>query len=89
MSGSEKKVDEKKQFSRKQKVEEISPVDSHLLETERSGHGLRTHGHVLGMLRSSENGRQSLQVILRSWTRPTRLLMLTHVKRLKCLQGFK
>lgn len=39
----------------------MSVLDGHLLGTENSGHGLRTHGHVLGMLRSSKNGRESLQ----------------------------
>lgn len=48
-------------MNRKKKVEEMSLLDSHLLGTENSGHGLRTHGHVLGMLRSSKNGRKSLQ----------------------------
>lgn len=40
-----------------QKAEDIFLIASHLLVTENSGHGLRTHGHVLGMLRSSKNGR--------------------------------
>lgn len=46
-------------MSRKKKVEIISLINSNLLATENSGHGLRNygHGHVLGMLRSSKNGR--------------------------------
>lgn len=48
-------------MSRKKKVEIISLINSNLLATENSGHGLRNYGHVLGMLRSSKNGRQSLQ----------------------------
>lgn len=43
------------------KVEEISLSDGNLFVAENSGHGLRTHSHVLGMLRSSKNGKQSFQ----------------------------
>lgn len=44
-------------MSRKKNVEEMSLIDGNLVVTENSGHGLRTHSHVLGMLRSSKNGR--------------------------------
>lgn len=39
----------------------MSLLDGRLLGTENSDRGLRTHGRVLGMLRSSKNGRESLQ----------------------------
>lgn len=48
-------------MGRKKRIEEISLLGGNLLVAENSGHGLGTHSHVLGMLRSSKNGRSSFQ----------------------------